>query len=101
MFLQKTGSSELMKCYQCDRPALYNYDNGLQLCLSCNTLFQENKYREFLMNAAMMNQSLDDMDMMTGIQLGNGRIPVSDLAKAMNKPMTNNHIPFRTHPSVF
>ncbi|MEP1329129.1 hypothetical protein [Pseudophaeobacter sp.] len=44
------------------------------------------------MNAAMMNQSLDDIDMTAGIHLGGGRIPVSDLARAMNRPMTNNHI---------
>ncbi|WPY94547.1 hypothetical protein T8T21_00005 [Limimaricola variabilis] len=81
-----------MKCHQCEKPALYTYENGPSLCLHCNTLLQENNYRSFLMNAAMMNQSLDDMDMVTGLQMNSGRIPVSDLARAMNKPTTNNHI---------
>lgn len=81
-----------MKCNQCERPALYQYDNGLHLCLSCNAILQENNYRSFLMNAAMMNHAMDEMDMVTGIHLGGGRIPVSALAQAMSRPMTNNHI---------
>lgn len=81
-----------MKCNQCERPALYQYDNGLHLCLSCNAVLQENNYRSFLMNASMMNHAMDEMDMVTGIHLGGGRIPVSALAQAMSRHMTNNHI---------
>jgi hypothetical protein len=40
----------------------------------------------------MMNQAMDDMDMMTGFHLGGQRIPVSALAQAMSRAMTNNHI---------
>ena len=81
-----------MKCHQCERPALYKYDDGLSLCIQCNALLQENNYRSFLMNAAMMNNAMDHMDLVTGIHLGEGRIPVSALAQAMSRPMTNNHI---------
>jgi len=81
-----------MKCNQCERPALYEYENGLRLCLSCNAILQETNYRSFLVNAAMMNQAMDDMDMMTGFHLGGQRIPVSALAQAMSRAMTNNHI---------
>ncbi|WP_417684224.1 hypothetical protein [Roseibium sp.] len=44
------------------------------------------------MNASMMNHAMDEMDMVTGIRLGGDRIPVSQLAQAMSRPMTNNHI---------
>lgn len=81
-----------MKCNQCERPALYKYEDGLRLCIHCNAILQENNYRSFLMNAAMMNHAMDEMDMVTGMHLGGGRIPVSALAQAISRPMTNNHI---------
>lgn len=81
-----------MKCNQCDRPALYRYDGGLYLCLSCNAVMQENNFREFLMNAAMMNHAMDEIGMVTGFSIEGGRIPVSALVQAMSRPMTNNHI---------
>ncbi len=81
-----------MKCHQCERPGLYQYDHGLVLCLKCNAILQENNFRSFLMNASMMNHAMDEMDMVTGIRLGGDRIPVSQLAQAMSRPMTNNHI---------
>jgi hypothetical protein len=49
-------------------------------------------YMQFLQNAAMMNQALDQMDLVTGIPLGGGRIPVAALAGVMNKGSTYNNI---------
>ena len=71
---------------------MYRYEGDLRLCLKCHTLLQDNNYRTFLMNATMLNQSMDHMDMVTGIHLGGKRISVNALAKAMSKPMTSNHI---------
>lgn len=53
---------------------------------------QENNFREFLMNAAMMNHAMDEIGMVTGFSIEGGRIPVSALVQAMSRPMTNNHI---------
>lgn len=40
----------------------------------------------------MLNQALDEIDVTTGMYLGEGRIPVAALAKAMGRPVTNNNI---------
>jgi hypothetical protein len=49
-------------------------------------------YLHFLRSAAMMNQAMDQMDSITGIPLGGGRIPVAALAGAMTKGATYNNI---------
>jgi hypothetical protein len=46
----------------------------------------------FLQNAAMMNQAMDDMDEISGISLGGGRIPVAALAGAMKSGSVYNNI---------
>src|ERR1700680_2785548 len=79
-----------MSCQQCNRPAMYQVE-GTPLCLDCYHKWQSANYMQFLMNAAMMNQSMDDMDEISGIRLGGGRIPVAEMAKAMQKrPVYNN-----------
>lgn len=88
-----------MKCHQCDKPGLYRCEDGPLLCLHCHAILQESNFRSFLMNASMMNQAMDDMDMVSGIYHGGGRIPVSAIAQAMSRPMTNNHI-FISNSSV-
>ncbi|WP_152493269.1 hypothetical protein [Roseovarius sp. THAF27] len=45
----------------------------------------------FLQNAAMMNNALDHMDMVTGIPSSGGRLPVQALAKAMQRSHTLNN----------
>jgi hypothetical protein len=44
------------------------------------------------MNAAMLNQSMDDMDMAVGIRLGGGRIPVAEMARAMQRSNVYHNI---------
>jgi hypothetical protein len=47
---------------------------------------------QFLQNAAMMNQAMDDMDAISGISSGEGRIPVTAIARAMQKTHVYNNI---------
>jgi hypothetical protein len=47
---------------------------------------------QFLQNAAMMNHALDEMDEISGISLGGGRIPVAALAGAMKNGSVYNNI---------
>jgi hypothetical protein len=81
-----------MRCHQCNRPALYKItDQEIPLCLECFHKWQSIQNMQFLQNAIMMNQAMDDMDMISGISLGGGRIPVTALARAMQKaPVFNN-----------
>jgi hypothetical protein len=81
-----------MKCHQCDRPALYLMgEQKIPLCVECNHKVDSAAYMQFLMNAAMMNQAADDMDMVAGFSVGGGRIPVADMARAMQGPATYNN----------
>lgn len=85
-----------MRCHQCPRPAFYvvgqEGEQGVPLCLDCWSKLETVNYRKFLMNAAMMNQAADDMDMVTGIPLGGGRIPVAAMARAMQRSNVYNNI---------
>ena len=81
-----------MKCSQCDRPAYYQTSDGVGLCVSCNGLVVDANYKSFLMNASMINQANDDMDMAVGFSLNSGRIPVAALAMAISGNKTQNHI---------
>lgn len=82
-----------MKCYQCDRPALYRVDEAnIPLCLDCYSKWSHIMNMQFLQNAAMMNRALDDMDMVTGMPLSGGRMPVQALAAAMQRKHTLNNI---------
>jgi len=82
-----------MPCSQCKRPAFYNVGekNNVPLCLDCWHKVTQATYMEFLMNAAMMNQNLDDMDAVVGFRTG-GRIPVAALAGVMHRGSTYNNI---------
>jgi hypothetical protein len=89
-----------MRCNKCPRPAIYQVsDQRIPLCLDCYHKFQTVNYMQFLQNAAMMNQALDDMDEISGFASGGGRIPVAEMAKAMQKkaPVYNN---IRIHNST-
>jgi len=82
-----------MRCYQCPKPAFYHVaDEEIPLCLDCWHKWQHGAYMQFLQNAAMMNQAADDMDMITGLGRMGGRIPVAELAKAMQKGSVQNNI---------
>lgn len=82
-----------MRCHQCSRPALYQItDQEIPLCLICFERWQSIQNIQFLQNAAMMNQSLDDMDEISGISSSGGRIPVSEIARAMQRKQTYNNI---------
>lgn len=82
-----------MKCHQCDRPAIYELqDSKILLCLHCYSILANQQNIDFLKNAMMMNQALDEMDMVTGIPTLVGRVPVASLAKAMQRGHTLNNI---------
>lgn len=82
-----------MRCHQCPRPALYKItDQEVPLCLDCYQKWQSIQNIQFLQNAAMMNQALDDMDEISGIPSAGGRIPVIALAKAIQKHHVYNNI---------
>lgn len=82
-----------MPCAQCRKPAFYQVgDQKVPLCLDCWHKFQQANFLQFLQNAAMMNQAMDDMDEMTGFGPSGGRIPVAALASAMSTKSTYNNI---------
>lgn len=69
------------------------YDVGnVPLCLHCAATVEHISNMHWLKNAAMMNQALSDMDMVTGIPLGGDRIPVAAVASAMRRNPILNHI---------
>lgn len=81
-----------MKCHQCERPALFRIgDPGVPVCLDCYAKWSHIMNMQFLQNAAMMNQALDDMDMVTGFHTPGGRMPVQALARAMQRSHTLNN----------
>lgn len=83
-----------MKCHQCDSPALYMIGDDsrkLPLCLKCYSTWIHIQSVQFLQNAAMMNQAMDHMDMVTGFPSTEGRLPVQALARAMQKGHTLNN----------
>ena len=83
-----------MKCYQCDRPAMYlvGDKNNIPLCLDCYAKLSHIENMQFLQSAAMSNQASDDMDMMTGFPSSGGRLPVQAIAQAMKRSHTLNNI---------
>ena len=91
-----------MKCSQCDRPGLFRYPaegGDLLLCVDCTHKLQmilesqqSVRDREWLKNTAMMNHALDEMDYMMPIAPSVGRIPVSEIARAMTKGSTYHNI---------
>lgn len=84
-----------MDCSQCSRPALYEIGDGDQrsyLCLSCYTIVDNIRFRNWLTAAAMSNQALDDMDAIIPIGPRSGRIPVAEIAKAALQASTYNNI---------
>jgi hypothetical protein len=82
-----------MRCHQCDRPAFWSYgDDSPALCLHCAEKLQHILNAQFLQNAAMLNQALDDMDAAIPIGPVGGRVPIGDLAKAMQKGSVLNNI---------
>lgn len=81
-----------MKCVQCSRPALYQVDNGLPVCLTCWAIIEDIHFRKWLQSAAMLNQVQDDMDAYMPIGPMRGRIPVTDIARAASRSRTYNNI---------
>lgn len=87
------SSGSPMKCYQCERPAIYKMgEQGPGLCVDCAHKAQDIANKQFLLNAAMMNQALDDMDAVVGFSSGSGRIPVSEIARSMQEKTVLNNI---------
>ncbi|MDW3118980.1 MAG: hypothetical protein R8G60_15280 [Roseovarius pacificus] len=81
-----------MKCYQCDKPAMYMIgDENVPLCLNCYSTWSHIQNMQFLQNAAMVNHALDEIDMVTGFRSMEGRLPVQEIARAMQKGHTLNN----------
>lgn len=83
-----------MKCHQCNSPAMYLIEDKkgkLPLCLNCYSVWSNIQNIAFIQNAAMMNHAMDHMDMVTGFPSTQGRIPVTALARAMQKAHTLNN----------
>ena len=83
-----------MKCHQCDRPAFYltGDNNNIPLCLDCYAKLSHISNMQFLLDAAMMNQALEGIEMMTGLPNSGVRVPVHALAQAMRRSQTLNNI---------
>jgi hypothetical protein len=80
-----------VKCHQCEKPSLFEM-NGVPLCLDCSSKLQRILDMQLLTNAMGMNQALDDMDMISGFVTPGGRMPVKELARAMQGSPTFNNI---------
>lgn len=66
-------------------------DEEIPLCLDCYSKWSHINHVSFLQNAAMMNHSMDQLDMSVGIGLSGDRIPIAAIAKAMQgSPMLTN-----------
>ena len=64
-----------MKCSQCSKQAIIQYDFGL-LCVDCNLKYQQ--ANDIVLNN-LYNQTnflMDEMDAMAGVRLGGGRYPI-------------------------
>jgi polyhydroxyalkanoate synthesis regulator phasin len=82
-----------VKCDQCERPAIARVTEGLiALCLDCYQKFVYINNVEFLKHAALANQALDDMDRISGFPTAGGRIPIAELARAVQKGSVYNNI---------
>jgi hypothetical protein len=78
-----------MKCHQCPTPAFVqveHFGQDVPLCLDCYTKLKSIKNIEFLQNATMMNQAMDEMDAMAPFGPSGGRVPIKDIARAMQRP---------------
>jgi hypothetical protein len=88
------GGSLEMRCHQCPRPAFYAVamgENRFPLCIDCWSKLEETKFRQFLMNAALQIQAMDDMDEISRLGSTGGRIPVAAIAGAFRRgPVYNN-----------
>jgi hypothetical protein len=67
-------------------------DDNVPLCLDCYEKAHRIHAVEFLKNAMMLNQALDDMDEMTGMISNRGRLPVHEFARAITGGHTLNNI---------
>jgi hypothetical protein len=82
-----------VKCHQCNRPAFFiSGPEKRPLCLDCSDKLQNILNSQFIQNAAMMNSAMDHMDAMIPIGPPSGRIPIADLARAMQKSHVYNNI---------
>lgn len=85
----------MVTCAQCPRPALYwtgDANSSPPLCLHCYAVFDEICSRKFLFSAAMLNQANDDLGSFSSALSSPNRIPVAELANAMNKNNIRNNI---------
>jgi len=80
-----------MKCNQCDRPAFYQFGDA-GLCIDCEHKRVSIHGIQFLQAAALMNQSLDDLDAVSGFHTPGGRIPLNAIANAIRGKTTLNNI---------
>ncbi len=80
-----------MACQQCGRPPIYTIGE-ITLCLNCADRLQSIQDRQFLQAAAMINQSLDDMDAVVGFSAGGGRIPIHAIAQGIRRGAVLNNI---------
>jgi hypothetical protein len=62
------------------------------LCLDCAYKVEKIRHTQFLREAALANQALDEMDMALGMRTTGGRIPVAELAGAMRGKSSFNNI---------
>jgi hypothetical protein len=82
-----------VKCHQCDRPAYWSFGSGAPpLCIDCAEKINHIQNTQFLKAAAMMSQAKDDMDFIMPIAPTKGRVPVAEMARAMQRGSVLNNI---------
>jgi hypothetical protein len=86
-----------MRCSQCQNNAFYRIGNDAggetALCLQCLSIWEGIQFREWLKNAAMLNNASDSMDsILGGLGPPSPRIPVEATARAASMSRTYNNI---------
>ncbi len=66
----------LVKCYQCNTPAMYRVgDRQIPLCLDCNLKFSQIQQQQIENNERMMNYLSDEMSAIVGLPPIGARFP--------------------------
>jgi hypothetical protein len=78
------------QCSQCDRPALLSV-GGQNLCVHCNAILQDSVYKQQVMNVAMMNLAMDEMDAAVGFPGSSPRIELPQTSTIIHGGDMNIH----------
>jgi hypothetical protein len=71
-----------MKCHQCEKVVFYLLKDNVGVCLDCYHKMTQINNIKFIQHIALANKAADDLDMIAGMKITGGRVPVAALAMA-------------------